>query len=77
MRTTIDLPEDLHRQARAIAYERDWTLSQAVVWLMRRGLQEDGGPTIFERSAVTGLPVIRSGRTITSEEVKRLLEEDE
>ncbi len=40
MRTTIDLPEDLHRQAKAIAYERDWTLSQAVSWLMRRGLGE-------------------------------------
>ncbi|HEX5139389.1 MAG TPA: antitoxin, partial [Dehalococcoidia bacterium] len=40
MRTTLDLPDDLHRQAKAIAREQGWTLSQAVVWLMRRGLAD-------------------------------------
>jgi hypothetical protein len=77
MRTTIDLPEDLHRQAKAIAHERNWSLSQAVAWLMRLGL--DGGPRsiVIGRDELTGFPTIDSGRPITAEEVKRFLKENE
>lgn len=77
MRTTIDLPEDLHRRAKAIAYERDWTLSQAVSWLMRRALGESQPASEIETDELTGFPIVRVGRTITPEEVKRFLEEDE
>jgi hypothetical protein len=76
MRTTIDLPEDLHRQAKAIAHARDWTLSEAVAWIMRRGLEERPSEVI-EYSPVTGFPQIRIGRVITDEDVKRFLDEDE
>lgn len=38
MRTTIDLPDDLHAQATAIAMDTRQSLSQAVAGLIRRGL---------------------------------------
>jgi hypothetical protein len=77
VRTTVDLPEDLHRQARDIAHARSWTLSQAVAWLMRRGLGEQLPTPEIGRDEMTGFPTIRIGRVITEEEVKRFLEEDE
>jgi len=77
MRTTIDLPEDLHRQARALARDRDWTLSQAVAWLMRRGLGEELPTPEIGRDELTGLLTMRIGRVITAEEVKRFLEDEE
>jgi hypothetical protein len=76
MRTTIDLPEDLYRQAKAIAGDMSWTLSQSVAWLMRRGLKTEPPSEAFEISEVTGLPVIHVGRIITSEDV-RALEDNE
>ena len=38
MRTTIDLPDDLHKQALAIARDTHRTLSETVADLIRRGL---------------------------------------
>jgi hypothetical protein len=74
MRTTVDLPEDLHAQAVAIARDTHRTLSETVALLMRRGLGE-GRPGDLAHSAVTGLPVVRLGRVITTEDV-RALEDD-
>jgi hypothetical protein len=71
MRTTIDLPEDLHRQALSIARDTSRTLSETVVDLMRRGLGH-GQPKDISRSPVTGLPVIRIGTSITSDDVRAL-----
>lgn len=74
MRTTIDLPDDLHRQAMSIARDTSRTLSEIVAELMRRGL--DGGTgREMARSAVTGLPVVTLGRPITSEDVRSLDDE--
>jgi hypothetical protein len=77
MRTTIDLPTDLHRQAKAIARDRDWTLSEAVAWLMRRGLGEGSPLPELKRDELTGILTIDLGRVITAEEVERFLDEDE
>jgi predicted transcriptional regulator len=74
MRTTIDLPEDLHRIARSIAHDRKVSLSRAVADLLRQAL--DAGPHPVDREIVNGLPVIRLGRPVTSEDV-RALEDDE
>jgi Arc/MetJ family transcription regulator len=76
MRTTIDLPEDLHAQAVAIARDTHQTLSQAVAGLIRRGLGSGGGGAVGT-SARTGLPVARLGRTITSEDVRQLEDDDQ
>lgn len=74
MRTTVDLPADLHAQAMAIARDTHRTLSETVAFLMRRGLGENrvSEPT---RSAATGLPIVHLGRMITTEDV-RSLEDD-
>ncbi len=71
MRTTIDLPEDLHRQAVAIARDTSRTLSETVAELMRRGLGQ-GHPAEVSRSARTGLPVLHLGTVITTEDVRAL-----
>lgn len=75
MRTTIDLPEDLHRRALAIARDTSRTLSETVADLMRRGLGE-GRPAEISRSPRTGLPVVRLGSIITTEDVRSLEDEE-
>jgi hypothetical protein len=75
MRTTIDLPDDLHKQALAIARDKSRTLSETVADLMRRGLGQ-GGAGEITRSAVTGLPVVHLGTVVTTEDVRALDDED-
>jgi hypothetical protein len=55
MRTTVDLPADLHAQVMAIARDTHRTLSETVASLMRRGLRE-GRPAGLTQSVVTGRP---------------------
>lgn len=74
MRTTINLPDDLHRIARAIARDQGITLSAAVAMLLRRALGQ-GGSARVSRDARTGLPSVHLGRTITSEDVRSLDDE--
>jgi len=80
MRTTIDLPEDLHRIAAAIARDTGRSLSQTVAELLRRGLaqgravsEQDRPPYVLDPA--TGLPTVRSKRVITAEDVRALDEE--
>jgi predicted transcriptional regulator len=74
VRTTIDLPDDLHRQALSIARETSRSLSEIVVELMRRGLEADNSARI-SRSASTGLPVIAFGKVVTSDDVASLVDD--
>lgn len=76
MRTTVDIPDDLHAQAVAIARDTHQSLSQTIAVLMRRGLgtgRSEGVGT----SDRTGLPVVHLGRTITSEAVRQLEDDDQ
>jgi Arc/MetJ family transcription regulator len=75
MRTTVDIPDDLHAQAVAISRDSHQSLSQTVASLMRRGLTSEGAEQIVT-SVRTGLPVAHLGRTITSEDVRRLEDDD-
>ncbi|HZT97042.1 MAG TPA: antitoxin [Chloroflexota bacterium] len=75
MRTTINLPDDLHRQAVAIARETSRTLNQTVADLIRRGLREPVEDREVGRSPTTGLPVVHVGRVVTSEDVRSLDDE--
>lgn len=75
MRTTIDLPDDLHRRAMSIARDTSRTLSETVADLMRRGLAE-GGSAQLAVSERTGLPLVRLGKVITTDDV-RALDDDE
>jgi hypothetical protein len=74
MRTTVDLPTDLHAQVMAIARDTHRTLSETVAYLMRRGLSE-GRPAGVAHSPVTGLPVVHLGRIISTDDV-RVLEDE-
>ena len=79
MRTTITLDDDVHEFATYYANARGISLSAAMNELIRKA---ESGPTPapehfdFERSP-NGLPLLpRTGRTITSEMVKQLEEEE-
>jgi hypothetical protein len=76
MRTTVDLPEDLHRLAKEIAHDKSWTFSEAVTWLMRRGAGQPLERPRLGVNKLTGFPSFQSGRIITSEDVKRLEDEE-
>ncbi|MFL1378436.1 MULTISPECIES: hypothetical protein [unclassified Nocardiopsis] len=76
MRTTIDLPPELHRQAMSIARDQSRTLSDIVAELMRRGLTRRASEGEVVRSARTGLPTISLGTVITTEDVRELEDED-
>ncbi len=75
MRTTVDLPEDLHKQVQAIARDTHRTLSETIADLMRRGLGH-GPSTEVSRSTRTGLPVVSLGTVVTSEDVRSLEDEE-
>lgn len=77
MRTTIDLPEDLHRIAASIARDTGRSLSETVSELVRRGLRT-GEPSPRQYvSPRTGLPVIHTSRgPITIDDVRALDDEE-
>ena len=72
MRTTIDLPDDLHRLARQIAHEENRSMSDVIAELIRRGISQGTGDVA---TGVRGLPVVRIGRAVTSEDVRSLDDE--
>lgn len=69
MRTTIDLPEDLHRAARQIARDRHQSFSRTVSDLLRSALEGGHRRLAVEMDDETGLPLVRLGRRITAEDV--------
>lgn len=78
MRTTIDLPDDLHRIVTSLATHTRSSLSQTAADLIRRGLAlptRDADAPAVSTHAVTGLPVLQSSRSITPEDVKALDDE--
>lgn len=78
MRTTIDLPDDLHEVLKSVARDRGATLSETVSVLIRERLDAgtDGAVLRFAGpDPRTGLPLVVGGRTTTSEDV-RSLEDD-
>jgi predicted transcriptional regulator len=75
VRTTIDLPDDLHKQAQAIARDTHRTLSETVADLMRRGLGA-GRSTVLSTDPRTGLPLVSVGTIVTSEDVRSLEDEE-
>jgi hypothetical protein len=75
MRTTIDLPDDLHKQALAIARDTRRTLSETVADLIRRGLGSDVS-TPISTDPRTGLPLVSVGTVVTSEDVRSLEDEE-
>lgn len=75
MRTTIDLPDDLHQAAKSLAHDRRQTLSEAVAEIMRRGI---AGSSVREivTDPVTGFLVMRGGSYVTSDDVAAMLDDE-
>lgn len=73
MRTTIDLPDDILRQAKIAAVDRGSSLRQLVIDALRHELQE---PSQRHRRRMTNPPVKLAAdsplRTLSPDEVKRL-----
>ena len=81
MRTTIDLPDDLHQAVTSIAAHTRRSMNQTVADLIRRGLAPAGpaadaaAQAAFGLHAASGLPQIRSARPVTAEDVRALDDE--
>jgi hypothetical protein len=76
MRTTVDLPADVHDRAKRLAAERHQSLSAVVTELTIRGLAAMGEPAQIVTDPLTGLPTLTLGRIITAAEVAEVLEEE-
>jgi hypothetical protein len=76
MRTTVDLPDDLHRVVTSLATHTRRSLSQTAADLIRRGLSAPAadakGVSPFAVDPATQLPVLRTRRAITPEDVSAL-----
>ena len=75
VRTTIDIPDELHKQAQAIARDTRRTLSETVADLIRRGLRA-GPSTATSVDPRTGLPLVNVGTVVTSEDVRALEDQE-
>jgi len=73
MRTTVDLPEDIHELARQLAHQQRKTFSDVISELIRAGLE----PRTSQIGVTAGgLPRISVGRVITAEDVRSLQDEE-
>lgn len=76
MRTTIDLPDDLHRILTSLARHTGRSLGQTVAELVRRGLEAPAATgvrdaaTVYRVHPATGLPVVASRQPITEDDVR-------
>lgn len=76
MRTTIDLPEDIYRDARNVAHGDHRTLSQVVVEWIERGRRQLPDAEL-RHDPLTGLTVMHFGGPVITHEEVPSLEDDE
>lgn len=75
MRTTIDLPQDLHDLARQLAHDGKRSMSEVIAELIRLGLTETRLPHSTPKTTKRGMPQVSVGRSITAEDVRSLDDE--
>lgn len=82
MRTTIELPDDLHRIVTSLARHTGRSLGQTVAELLRRGLEAPEksnrvgeAAAVYQLHPLTGLPVVASRQPVTEDDVKALDDE--
>lgn len=77
MRTTIELPDDLHRAALQMARDRHQTLSRTVADLVRTAMIAGpaGAAAGFTVDPETGMPLVTLARPIDAEDVARAQDE--
>ncbi len=73
MRTTVDLPDDLHALARELAHQQHKTLSGVIVEMLRKATGT--GSATRDSSHETGWPTVNLDRPITIEDVRSLEDE--
>jgi hypothetical protein len=73
MRTTLDLPDDLHALARQLAHDERRSMSDVVADLIRRGLPQT--ERVAVQSGPRGLPQVSIGRPVTADDVRSLDDE--
>lgn len=71
----MDLPDDVHAVALAIARDSGTSLSETVTRLLRAAVGTSG-PVRVSTSARTGLRVFSTGRVVTSDDVRSLEDEE-
>lgn len=71
MRTTLELPDDLHRIATQVARSSGQSLSRTVAILLRSALHEDDDERL-STDPKTGLRVFTAGRRIDESDVRSL-----
>ena len=73
MRTTVELPDDLHALARELAHQQNKTLSGVIVEMLRKAIGT--GEATRDTSHETGWPTVSLDRPITIEDVRSLEDE--
>lgn len=76
MRTTVDLPDDLHRAASSLARDRRQSLSRTIADLVRTGLAPGRADTEPGTDPATGLPVVWVGHPVTTEMARAAADEE-
>lgn len=76
MRTTVDLPPNIHRRAQELAKARGQSLSATLAELTARGLSQLGEPVVIQTDTDSGFPVLSLGRRVTSEDVAAALDDE-
>jgi len=77
MRTTsIDLPDEIHDAALALATRRHQSLSETIAALIRREVDPQSTPPDPVITMIDGFPKLSIWRPITAAEVRELLDED-
>lgn len=70
MRTTVDLPDDLHQLVRQLAHQQHTTMSRVLAQLVADSLAT--APALDPGRGPRGMPTISVGRVVTAEDVRSL-----
>ena len=76
VRTTVDLPPEIHRRVVELARTRGHSLSATVSELTARGLGQLDEPLRISIDPVSGFPVVSVGRRVTAEAVAEALTDE-
>lgn len=76
MRTTVDLPPEVHDRAKQLAHERRQSLSATLADLTIRGLASLGEPAKISTDPVSGLPTLTLGHRVTSGDMAEALDDE-
>lgn len=76
MRTTVDLPDAVHRRAKELAAARGLSMSVVIADLTVRGLGQLDEPVSVLTDPVSGYPMVSIGRRLTAAEVSDVLAEE-